>query len=619
VPNHQANSPGDVARRLRRLAAARRAQQRTRRDREPALPSPLDAPGAAGTDPPVRTTVDATIRPAATGRFRLLEWAPGEPHVVHPASGVEPAPDRARVRRSLLYFAQHTDTHLCDSQSPARLEAGETFGWVNPGTDGGHRPQEALSTQVFDRLVAATNAVAESPDTGAPLAWCVQTGDNTDNRTAAELAWWLAVLEGRPLEPGTGAPGRYEGIQRSGWRGVWHPDDPRRRDLYGRAGYPYLPGLLDAAVTRFEPVGLDVPWLAVFGNHDSLFAGTFGPLPGLRIDRLQPMLAGAAGKPTGTVGLVRAIVHATVLGADPARWERWADRWPVGIRQVTADPVGRAAVSRHEYVTALFDDSSVHGPVGHGFTASNLADATSWWSRAEGELVQVIGLDTCNHTNGDGGGIGPRQFRWLEDELVRLHRRWQDADGSWVAGDGPDRLVVLVSHHNSWTMDNHYDDEADPGHRVGGAELVAFLHRFPNVVLWVNGHCHEHRVIRHPGPAAAGPGGGPGDGAGARGPGAGFWEVDTASLIDFSQQGRTFELLDNGDGTLSVLTTVIDHASAPRAPRHDHHRWTVGELASLSRELAVNDARWIDPVALLGTLDDRNVELVVRAPFPLRR
>ena len=123
MPNHQANSPGDVARRLRRLAAARRAQQQARRRQGGApLPSPLEAPGGVESAPDVRTTVDATIRPTGSGRFRLLDWAPGEPHVVHPASGIEPAPDRARRRRSLLYFAQHTDTHLCDSQAPARLE-----------------------------------------------------------------------------------------------------------------------------------------------------------------------------------------------------------------------------------------------------------------------------------------------------------------------------------------------------------------------------------------------------------------------------------------------------------------------------------------------------------------
>jgi metallophosphoesterase (TIGR03767 family) len=626
VPNHQANSLGDVASRLSRLASTRRAQRGGRApQRESGLSS---APEVAGEG--VASTVEATIRPVRSGRFRLLGWAPGEPHLVHPAGGASPDPTRFERRRSLLYFAQHTDTHLCDSQSPARMEGGDTFGWINPGTDGGYRPQESLTTHVFDRMVAATNAVVESPDSGAVMAWCVQTGDNTDNRTVAEMAWWLSVLEGRPMAPDTGAAGRYEGVQRSGWRGSWHPDDPRCRDIYGRAGFPHLPGLLDAAVAEFEPVGLDVPWLAVFGNHDSLFTGTFGPIRGLRIDQLQPMLEGTSAKPTGTVGLVRAIVHATVLGADVSRWERWAERVPVGVRQVTPDRSSRSALSRVDYVKALLEDAPRHGPLGHGFTAANLAESTSWWSRSEGDHVQVIGLDTCNHTNGDGGGLGPRQFEWLESELMTHNRRFRDRTGEWVDGDGPDRLVILVSHHNSWTMDNTNSDDADPGRRVGGAELVRFLHRFPNVVLWVNGHSHEHRVIHHRRPDSTGGSAGPNTARRMEAAGSmrvsdeaaavveGFWEVDTASLIDFSQQGRTFELFDNGDGTVSILTTVIDHASPPRAPRHRHGRWTVGEMASLSRELAVNDARWIDPVGLLGSIYDRNVELLLPTPFRLR-
>jgi len=127
-----------------------------------------------------------------------------------------------------------------------------------------------MTTQVLDRLVAATNAVTTSPLTGASMAWCIQTGDNTDNRAAAEVRWWIDVLDGRAVTPDTGAPGRYEGVQRSGWRRVWHPDR-LAWDSRSRAGYPYLPGVLDAAVQGFEPVGLDVPWLAVFGNHDLIF------------------------------------------------------------------------------------------------------------------------------------------------------------------------------------------------------------------------------------------------------------------------------------------------------------------------------------------------------------
>lgn len=472
---------------------------------------------------------------------------------------------------------------------------------MNAGADGGFRPQEACGTRVLDRMVAATNELIESPETGAEMAWCIQTGDNTDNRTRAELAWFVGVLEGRTTVPNTGAPGRYEGVQNSRWRGSWNPDDPSR-DIYGLMGFPRLVGLLDATVAAFEPVGLDVGWLTVFGNHDSIFSGTFGPARGLRIDRLGPMLGPTTAKPSSTIGLVRAILHASVLGADTDRWQAWAQRCGIGIRHVVADPEARAPLSLTEYLAEMLDPDSVAGPVGHGFTVENLREATSWWSRPEGDQVQVIGLDTCNHTNGDGGSIGPRQLAWLEGELAAQHSRWRDVDGRWVDGDGPDRLIVITSHHNSWTMDNHHDDLADPGARTEGAALVALLKRFPNVILWVNGHSHEHQIIRHR----------------ASEPGSGFWEVDTASLIDFSQQGRTFELLDNDDGTVSILTTVFDHASPPTAPRHQRASWTSTELASLSRELAANDRRWIDPIALLGEPADRNVEMVLRAPFVLR-
>ena len=89
------------------------------------------------------------------------------------------------------------------------------------------------------------------------------------------------------------------------------------------------------------------------------------------------------------------------------------------------------------------------------------------------------------------------------------------------------------------------------------------------------------------------------------------------SGIDFGQQGRTFEIVDNGDGTLSILATVLDHAAPPAVDHRQDAAWTTAELASISRELAANDNRWIDPMELLGGTEDRNVELVVAAPFPL--
>lgn len=580
--------PRRVARARRRRLEARRAGIR------PAVPRTV-SDGRT-----VKTTVDATIRPVGDGRYRRLDWDEGEPHRVR--EDLCPAdPERPVRRRSLLYVAHHTDVHVCDAQSPARLEGGDVYGWANPGADGGHRPQETMTTHVLDRLVAATNAVATSPLTGAPMAWCVQTGDNADSRTAAEVRWWIDVLDGRAIAPDTGAPGRYEGVQRSGWRRVWHPDRAGW-DRRSRAGFPYLPGVLDAAVQGFEPVGLDVPWLAVFGNHDLIFQGTFGPSRGPRLDLLGPMLAGTGRKPVGALGLVRALAVATATRGGPSMWERSA-RGP-GVMDVTPDPEARRAVPADEYVARLLDVPDGHqgpGPVGHGFTEADLTAGTTWWSRSEGEHVEVIGLDTCNHLSGDGGGIGPGQITWLTERLEACHTRWRDPSGRWVSGAGPDRLVVLASHHSTWTMTNRTDDPADPGPRALGPDLIALLDRFPNVVLWLNGHTHAHGIVPH-----------------RRDDGTGWWEVNTASGIDFGQQGRTVEILDNADGTISIVATVIDHASPPRVAYHRDGRWTTTELASLSRELAANDDQWIDPLSLLGRVEDRNAELVVRAPFALR-
>ena len=102
MPNHRPNSVGDVAGRLRRLAAHRLAARRAVSGATTG--EPLPSAGEAPSGQP-RTTVEATIRPIGDGRYRGLAWAPGEPHRLLSDDGVTPAPDRAARRRSLLYFA----------------------------------------------------------------------------------------------------------------------------------------------------------------------------------------------------------------------------------------------------------------------------------------------------------------------------------------------------------------------------------------------------------------------------------------------------------------------------------------------------------------------------------
>jgi hypothetical protein len=119
----------------------------------------------------------------------------------------------------------------------------------------------------------------------------------------------------------------------------------------------------------------------------------------------------------------------------------------------------------------------------------------------------------------------------------------------------------------------------------------------PNAVAWINGHTHINTITAHrrsddrPG---------------------GIWEITTASCIDFPQQQQVIEIVDNRDGTLSIFTTVLDHAS----PAEWSGDLTPIGLASLSREFAAND--WVEtPTMRRGSELDRNAELILPAPFDL--
>jgi hypothetical protein len=129
--------------------------------------------------------------------------------------------------------------------------------------------------------------------------------------------------------------------------------------------------------------------------------------------------------------------------------------------------------------------------------------------------------------------------------------------------------------------------------RHGGGELLHVLHRFPNVVAWVNGHTHRNEITahRHHDPRRS------------------FWEINTASHIDAPQQARVIEVGANDDGTISLFTTMIDAAS-PAAASYDDLSLT--NLASLYRELGYNDLGYRER---RGAPSDRNTELLLVDPL----
>ncbi|MEO5875121.1 MAG: TIGR03767 family metallophosphoesterase [Streptosporangiaceae bacterium] len=535
---------------------------------------PSRASAAAGLKGPTAgTTLDSTLRlgPAGAGGYRKVVAGPGEPYLLRTDLGGTAGKWRATKRKPVVSFGHLTDVHLVDSQSPARIEYIDRLS--DPGSvlsalpvTGAYRAQEILTAHVAESMVRAINRVGRGPATGAPLAFTINTGDAADNAQLNEQRWMIDLLDGRKVRQDSGDLSRFEGVMGWGDRRFWQPE--AAGNLHG---FPRVQGLLDAARRPFEATGLRTPWYSVYGNHDGLIQGNVPLLPLFRD------LAVGGVKIVAPVTDAQQKELAAALRRGDAR--QMADSRSDLFRKVTPDP-GRRLLSRAETVRE-------HG-THHGYTAANLKAGTAYYGFDRG-LMRGLVLDSCNPAGYAEGSLDRAQFAWLERELIAGSSHYLGRTGSKIKHRVRDRLFVLFSHHTLDTMANPLGEG-----RVLGPEIEKLLLRFPNVVLWVNGHTHVNEVTVHP-----------------RKSGGGFWEVSTAAHIDWPQQSRIVEIADNRDGTLSIFATVIDSA-APGS--HGGSLNDPAKLASLARELSGND--WQGKVeAGSGTRADRNVELLLPAPF----
>jgi hypothetical protein len=243
-------------------------------------------------------------------------------------------------------------------------------------------------------------------------------------------------------------------------------------------------------------------------------------------------------------------------------------------------------------------------------------------------ITDECGLEVCAE-----GSIDGPQFHWIRRQL----------EAAAAAG----QYVIAFSHHTLRTIrfpstdptegtaaptsetaeeeSIHFGERVDrrdgqPQNPGGGETLEELYCEYPNFLAHVSGHEHANYVERHkcagdspPPPRCTGQ---------ATCPNPTFWNISTSAHIDWPQQSRMIELVNDG-GKMSFVLTMIDHDGPPNPggapqPRDGQGQAAnqVQRLASIGREIGYNDYQAGKFSGAEGGRQDRNVILPTDRPPP---
>jgi hypothetical protein len=188
-------------------------------------------------------------------------------------------------------------------------------------------------------------------------------------------------------------------------------------------------------------------------------------------------------------------------------------------------------------------------PAGHGFTRQMIKDGFTWYHfyPKANIPIKVIVFDDTDKAGSANAALDYVRYNWLVKELdegeaagelmiVCAHipiRPYAQpvAQGQPAPSNNP--LYPLLTIFASYS-------------EISENTLLAKLHTYKNLILWLSGHAHRNTITPQPDP----------DGD----PEYGFWEVETPSLRDFPQQFRRIEIVRNSDGNVSIFALDVDPA-----------------------------------------------------------
>ena len=440
----------------------------------------------------------------------------------------------------LLSFFVMTDIHLVDKESPAQPFYGDWVSAYGAAAAGGAgwSPIVVSTTQVLDAAVQTINALHRKK----PFDFGISLGDNVDNSQYNELRWFIDVLDGKVITPSSGANA-------------------------GATTIDYQMPFKAAGLSK------DIPWYQTIGNHDQFWKGSYYEnsitLAAHVGSTILNMDSDNQVNSFASTGYYQGVVdgttpYGTVIGAGP---QSAFPTPPTVVADANRHSLATASSSSLNWMKEFFTTASK--PVGHGFTQANLDSDFACYSfepKANVPLKIIVLDDTV-------GGLGQNlpQPYYARGALDQRRLDWLIAQLD--EGQSNNKLMIIAAHipiypqQTSASTSGNYSLFVSPPSVVSDTQLLSTLHNYSNLILWIAGHRHVNVVTPLPAPAGSGVG---------KGAEYSFWEVETASLRDFPQQFRTFEIVRNSDDSISIFVTDVDPAVAPGSPAATSRGYAIG-------------------------------------------